>query len=265
MDVEQIVANVLASRKYGRVCPDTVRRIAGQEWAKRQALKPAIKATKAKLHQVWAAYETPIDYGRAYDNLHVAYGDRGEEGIRAACRELLGLHASTRERLPHLEDFYARIFAQTGMPHAVLDLACGMHPLAVPWMGLPAGAAYHAYDIDLERTAFLARYLDLAGLTGQAHLHDVICAPPREHADLAFLLKSAPCLEQQHRGSTLALLDALAVSHVVVSYPVKSLGRREKGMLAHYVRAFEQMCAGRPWPVTRLDFQTELVFVVEKG
>jgi 16S rRNA (guanine(1405)-N(7))-methyltransferase len=205
-----------------------------------------------------------VDYDRAFDDLQAAYGNRRDGDVRAVCRRLLGLHASTRERLPLLDDFYARVFAHTGTPHAVLDLACGLNPLAVPWMGLPEGAAYHGYDIDAERTAFLARYLDLAGLSGEAHLHDVICAPPAERADLAFLLKSAPCLEQQRRGATLALLDALAVDHVVVSYPVKSLGRREKGMLAHYVRSFDQMRAGRPWRVTRLDLQTELVYVVDK-
>jgi 16S rRNA (guanine(1405)-N(7))-methyltransferase len=265
MDVEQVVLSVLASRKYRHICVDTVRRIAGEELSRRRALKPAIKATKTKLHQVWAAYESPIDYPRAYEALRAAYQGRGDRGVRAVCRRLLGLHASTRERLPVLEEFYARVFAHTGTPHALLDLACGLNPLTVPWMGLPSGASYHAYDIDGERTAFLARFLDLAGLTGGAHLHDVICVPPRERAHVALLLKSAPCLEQQRRGGTLALLDALDVAYAVVSYPVKSLGRREKGMLANYARAFDQMLSDRPWQVERLEVETELVYVVDKS
>ncbi|MBN1639887.1 MAG: Rmt family 16S rRNA (guanine(1405)-N(7))-methyltransferase [Anaerolineae bacterium] len=265
MGVEQVVTSVLASRKYRRVCPETVRRIAAEEWSARGALKSAVKATKARLHQAWGAYETPVDYVRAYDDLYAAYTHGRDDEVRIACRRLLSLHASTRERLPLLEGFYARIHAHTGVPLAVLDLACGLNPLTLPWMGLPAGASYHAYDIDVERVGFLARFLQVPGVSGEAHLQDVICTPPTQRADLALLLKSAPCLEQQRRGSTLAVLDALDVAHVVVSYPVRSLGRREKGMLAHYAHAFSQLCAERTWRVARLDFETELVFVVDKG
>jgi hypothetical protein len=61
------------------------------------------------------------------------------------------------------------------------------------------------------------------------------------------------------------LLDALRVRHVVVSFPVQSLGQREKGMAAHYERTFRAQLAGRPWPIARLRFESELVFVVDKG
>jgi hypothetical protein len=51
----------------------------------------------------------------------------------------------------------------------------------------------------------------------------------------------------------------------VVTFPVHSLGRREKGMPAHYERTFLDIISGRPWPVTGLQFETELVFLVDKG
>jgi 16S rRNA (guanine(1405)-N(7))-methyltransferase len=241
-----------------------VRRIAAQEWARRRALKPAVKATKAKLHQVWGAYEAPVDYARELDALRAAYAGEGVEGVRSACRRLLGLHASTRERLPILEGFYTRIYARTGKPRALLDLACGLNPLSVPWMDLPSGTSYHAYDIDGERTVFLGRVIELMGFSGGARLQDVLVDPPTGGADVALLLKSVPCLEQQQRGGTLALLDALDVAHVVVSYPVHTLGRRRVGMPEHYARAFDDMLAARSWGVARLDFRSELVYVVDK-
>jgi len=131
-------------------------------------------------------------------------------------------------------------------------------------MGLGEGAVYHAYDIDRARIAFLDRYFDLLGIRACAHLSDVICDPPPERADLGLLLKSATCLEQQRRGSTLDLLDALDVRYAVVTFPVTSLGHREKGMPQHYGRIFRGMLSDRPWPVTRLDFATELVFIIDK-
>lgn len=263
--VDEIVARVQASAKYRSVCERTIRRIAGEEWDKRGQLKQALKATRSRLHQVHGAYESDVDYERAYRSLQGAYAQGTEEAVRAACARLLSLHTSTRERLPILGPFYAQVYAHTGLPRTLLDLACGLNPLSTPWMGLGAGATYHAYDIDVERVAFLNRCLDLAGMGGGARLQDVICDPPAERGDVALLLKTSACLERQRRGSTLALLDALQVPYVVVSYPVRSLGSREKGMPENYERAFREMTLARPWAVTRLAFGSELAFIVHKG
>jgi 16S rRNA (guanine(1405)-N(7))-methyltransferase len=263
--IEEIVASVHASRKYRHICPTTVRRIATSEWAKRRSIKAAIKATKSRLHQVYGAYENDVDYDRAWSMLSKAYADNRPERVRSACEGLLALHTSTRERIPILDQFYASVFALTGVPQSVLDLACGMNPLSLPWMGLDQGAFYCAYDIDCERIAFLRRYLDLTRLVGCARCQDVISTPPLERADLALLLKSSPCLERQGRGSTLALLDALQVRHIVVSFPIKSLGQREKGMVEHYDRFFAEIVSDRRWGAQRLNLSNEMVFVVDKG
>jgi hypothetical protein len=132
-------------------------------------------------------------------------------------------------------------------------------------MGLGQGAVYHGYDIDAGRVAFLQRALPLAGLEARMHLQDVLCEAPSEAGDVALLMKSSACLERQQPGATLALLDALRVRHVVVTFPVQSLGQREKGMAAHYERTFRDQTADRPWSLTRLSFESELVFAVDKG
>jgi 16S rRNA (guanine(1405)-N(7))-methyltransferase len=175
------------------------------------------------------------------------------------------LHTSTRERLPILDRFYADLWARTGVPRVVLDLACGLNPLAAPWMGLGEGAVYYGYDIDAARVAFLQRVLPLAGLDARIYLQDVLCEAPSEAGFLALLMKSSACLERQRVGSTLSLLDALRVRYVVVTFPVQSLGRRDKGMPEHYERTFRQQIADRPWPVIRLSFESELAFIVDKG
>jgi hypothetical protein len=106
----------------------------------------------------------------------------------------------------------------------------------------------------------LQRVLPLAGLEARMHLQDVLCEAPSETGDVALLLKSSACLERQRAGATLALLDALRVRHVVVTFPVQSLGQRgaclgrHQGMAAHYERTFRAQVAGRPWPLTRLEF-----------
>jgi len=139
-------------------------------------------------------------------------------------------------------------------------------------MGLPANTRYLALDIDAARTEFVNRCLALAGREPLARCQDILTYPPQDEADpstssgpsVALLLKMSPSLEQQQAGATLRLLALIRAPFVVVSFAVKSLGGREKGMMAHYRRQFAGWLEGRPWAVEQLALETELVFVVEK-
>lgn len=264
LEVDEIVRAVLATKKYRAVCPDTVRRIAGRELTRQGNVKTALKETKSRLHQVYSAFERAIDYDAAHRRLKVAHSVGPASAIKTACRETLRRHSSTGERLPILTKFYAEIWAITGLPSSLLDLGCGLNPLTLPWMDLPPGARYFAFDIDAPRVAFLNRYFTLAGLPPLATWQDVVCHPPETEADVALLLKTGPSLERQAKGGTLRLLQTLKTPFVVVSFSVKSLGGREKGMAAHYEGAFLSTVADEPWQVRKLTFETELAFVIGK-
>jgi len=261
-DLDDLVTAVLRSAKYRSVCAATVRRLGERELARRRSLKAAVKATKSRLHQVFGAFERAPDYDSLLRELARAAESGSEAALREACRAALACHASTRERLPLLGRFYGEIFAVTGTPGRILDLACGLHPLAVPWMGLPHGAHYAAVDIDGRAIDLLNRFFALAGVDGRAVHGDVLCDPPAERADVAFLLKTLPSLERQEEGAGRRVLGALGARHVVVSFPVASLGGRDKGMREHYEHAFLETTAGGRWRVERLDFPTELVFIL---
>lgn len=262
--LDELVSVVLRSARYRWVCPDTVRRIGAAELAKGRGLKAAIKATKSRLHQVFGAFDGAPDYEGLLRKLAAAYASGSEEAVREACRAALAGHASTRERLPILDRFYAEVFAVTGRPSRILDLACGLHPLGLPWMGLPPDVGYTADDIDGRAVEFLNRFFPLTGIRGRAVHRDVLSQVPDEPAGVAFLLKTLPGLERQEKGSALRVLEALRARHIVVSFPVASLGGREKGMRTNYERGFLALAAGKPWEVVRLEFPAELVFVVVK-
>ena len=142
-------------------------------------------------------------------DLRAALERDGPAGLRAACRVALARHASTRERLPDLEAFYPAIFAHTGAPRSILDLACGLGPLAWPWMGLPPSIQYFAYDVDQRLVQLVDGFLTLLDVPHVVQLRDVVARPPREPVDVALLLKGAPCLDQQARGASRRLLEAL--------------------------------------------------------
>jgi len=243
---------------------ETVRRVAARELARHPDRKAAVKATKRRLHQVYGAFEEGIDYEAVLKGLQRAYQTGSQEVIKATCREALALHSSTRERLPDLEQFYSQILAATGRPQSILDLGCGLNPLALPWMNLAPGARVIALDIDAARVDLLNGYLLLAGFPPLARCQDILSQVPDEAADLALLLKMSPTLERQEPGSTVRLLRQLQTDWAVVSFATRSLGGQSKGMLKAYQQTFLTAIKAEPWAVTRLAFASELVFVVRR-
>lgn len=274
----ELVTAVTKSPKYRAIAPDLIRRMGAAELAKRRSFKEAVKGTKNKLHQVGGAYwDTAVDYPKALARLQNA---EDEETRRQICRDLMRLHASTRERLPILDEFYATTLAGLPPIRSVVDVACGLNPLAIPWMPLAADVVYHAYDIYGDMLVFLQGYFGLVGVNGETgavsgrtHHQDILSQPPAEPADLALILKALPCLEQAESGAAARLLGSIQARHLLISYPAQSLGGRGKGMVENYEAQFWGLVNGerrgshgaasdRDWHITRFEFATELAFLV---
>ncbi len=268
--LEETLAALQASSKYAEVSPDLLRRIALEELGKRRNTKEAIKAAKNKLHQIGGAYQGDMRYAKWL----AAFASSSHPLTPSpTLTNILAQHASTRERLPLLETFYSRIFAAISMPvQSVLDVACGLNPLTLPSMPLPNDVRYLACDIYADMIGFLNQCFGLMGYpNAHAEVCDVISALGTEHStlstpvDVAFILKTIPCLEQVDKTIGTRLLDALNARYIVISFPAQSLGGKHKGMAANYAAHFDELIAGRAWQVQRLDFATELVFVVKCG
>jgi len=262
-----LVNAVKASAKYRDINQELITRIAAQELSKGRSEKDAIKATKNKLHQVGGAYlDKREHYTRWLDDLELAARTGQRERLLELCRIIMSHHASTRERIPILEQFYTRIFRELPPIRSILDIACGLNPLAIPWMPLPEnGIEYYAYDIYHGMMDFLQAWLGIMHVGGNAQVRDMIQTCPTQPADVAFLLKAIPCLEQVDKAAGHRLLSELHASNLVVSFPIQSLGGRSKGMLEHYETHFYKLLGNElRWEVKKLVFDTELVFVVRK-
>ena len=263
--LDKLVSTVLKSPKYKHVCEELVRHIGAQELAIRHGVKEATKTTKRKLHQIGGAYfETAIDYERGLDNLREAMEARDERRLRRTCKELMGLHASTRERLEILEAFYTTTMDDIRPIRTVLDVACGLNPLAIPWMPLDRDVKYYAYDIYTDLMGFVQKFMRLVGVAGCAEARDVTLFPPTHRADVAFILKTIPCLEQLDKSAGLRLLEAVNADYLLVSFPVHSLGGRNKGMVENYEAKFRELVQGKNWSIRRFEFASELAFLVTK-
>jgi len=261
--LDELVAAVCAGAHYRHIHPDLVRRIGAQELAKGRKFKDAVKAARNKLHQVGGAYLThTVDYEAAAQELERLPQDLNHPAVQAFCRRLMAQHASTRERLLILEDFYAEILSPLGPIASVLDLACGFNPLARPWMPLAPDAAYYACDIYADMIGFLNRFLAAQRIPGEARLCDLTQGPPPQPVQLALVLKTIPCLEQLDKQIGRRLLEGLNAEYILVSFPAQSLAGRSKGMVVNYEAHFRELTAGFDWRIERYEYATELAFLI---
>ncbi|NPV42086.1 MAG: hypothetical protein HPY72_12190 [Anaerolineae bacterium] len=264
-DLEGLMAQLRAGKTYkGLELPEeTLRDLLALELSRYKKPAEALKSARAKLHNVMAPYLGDLDYAQAAQELQAAFSS-GPDAVKDTCRAFLQQHDSTRERLVYLEDFYKEIFAICGQPASVLDLACGLNPFALPWIGLPSGARYYAYDIHPPRVALITDFLRLSGKEALAEVRDILVRPPQVEADAAFLFKEAHRLEKRRKGCNRALWSALKVKYLFVSLPRRSLdGKRDlrermRGLVADNLNPAEWEARGE------LDFPGETVFWMKR-
>ncbi len=257
-----IVTAIRRTPKYAPLCASVIERAAVQAVGRYRTRKEAEKAARRRLHQIYGAYLS----GTWLTVLQQALGgvDEGTvEDSRAFCRPLLDLHASTRERTDDLDRLFVEIFTRTGHPERVLDLACGLSPLTIPWMDPLECCDYTAVDLHEGLIEALNAFFSAFSLKGEAVCGDVL-EWSRFEADVVFLLKVLPCLARQKKDADLLTIARIPSQWVVASYPSRSLSGRNVGMVSHHetrLREIAELSGRKVFPVQGF---SEAVYVLEK-
>jgi 16S rRNA (guanine(1405)-N(7))-methyltransferase len=176
----------------------------------------------------------------------------------------MSFHSSTRERLEILDKFYHDIFSEIPPVNSVLDLACGLNPLSIPWIPQFERLEYCVYDIYADLVDFLNAFIALLPVKGHAQVRDVLFDPPKRKGDLALILKTIPCFDQIDKAAVQTMLQQINVDNLVISFPVTSLGGTEKMMIRNYTERFGKIAGQMNWNIKKMSFKTELVFLVSK-
>lgn len=261
--VERVAAALSAAPKYRHLHPDLLLRAAARAAALHPRDADAQKAAKGRLHQAFGAFFDPRALCRVEEWLGAGEWQGDEAARRRLCRRVLALHASSAERLPHLDGLAGVLAALAPPPSTVLDVACGLMPFALPWLGLGPAARYVAVDVDRRMVAVAAAFLAAVDPRHAAVCSDVVAAPPAEEVDLALLWKTAPTLEREQPGAVLRLLGALKAARAILSFPTRTLGGRDKGMAQTYRRDAERIAAALAVPVRFAEHGGELFAALE--
>ena len=261
--LNSLVAAVIKKSKYSTICVDIIQRIGKQEIVKRSSLKEAIKGTCSKLHQVGGAFfENNPDFSKWLTQLEALPQDIYSIEIKQYCREKMQAHASTYERLPILDDFFQRCLKSLAPIHSLLDLGCGLNPLALPWMPLAKDPMYQGIDIFADLTGFDQQFLQHTCLRGRVSCADFLGELPKQRFQVALALKTIPLIDQIEKEHTRQWLENIPADHLLVSFPIFSLSGKGKGMLENYTMRFTQMIEGGNWEMERFEFSTELAFLL---
>jgi 16S rRNA (guanine(1405)-N(7))-methyltransferase len=264
-DPAELAQSILDSRKYRslNLPPETV--IDLIKHGLDHGLKPdqAVDEAREKLHNIVAPYLGDPDYTKVIQELVELKTFPDADAIRSFSLRMLESHASTRERIRVLDEFYRQIFTITGTPNSILDLACAMHPFSHPWMNLPADCLYQAYDLHQPRVELINHFFSVAGIKGEAFYDDILLAPPPQRADAAFFFKEAHRFEQRRKGCNRAFWQSLDVRWLVVSLPATNLTGRFDLADRQRKLVYETL-DGLDWPVTEILVGNELIFCIRK-
>ena len=266
IDQEKLVYEILNLAKYRDLGlpEETIRDVVTYEFNTQKNLPAAEKSARKKIHNIIANYLGHPDYDGAKIHLEEAAASNDPVSVKNTCREILQTHVSTSERLPDIEMLYQKIFNITGKPATILDLACGLHPLAFPWMDLPSSTNYHAYDIVRPRVDMINHFFNTMGLLPLAETRDILVDPPTAEADVAFIFKEIHRFEQRKKDSSFQLYTALNAKRLVVSLPAQSIHSKHD-FTQSYRNLFYKTLHNQRWPVTELLIGMEMFFIIEKS
>lgn len=261
-----LIERVKRSRKYRdlHLPNDMLLDLLEKEAVKASSTADLDNRFRAKLHNIIASYLETIDYDLETQRLHKQPELLGDVACEKAWAEsLLSNHASSRERLPFLADLYATIWQEIGMPTSVLDLACALDPLGLPWMNLPETTTYLAYDIHKPRVDFLNTYFTLAHPNARALQQDILINPPETRAGVAFFFKEAHRMEKREPGVLPRFFESIPADVLVVSLPATDL-KGHHSLDGYHSNLIRTSIQAKPWQLTEAQVGGELLFFIRK-
>jgi len=264
-DLSKLIANIHSSPKYQAIDIELIEKISQTELAKRRNLKEAIKTSRSKLHQVVTSFiSSPLEFTEWETELKGLSCDISDPELQAFCLKVMKSHSSTDERLPILREFYSTIFRDISPVESILDLACGLNPFALPWMPISRDCPYYAFDVLPEMVVFINKFLTHIGQKGKAFSLDLTSEIPKKTTQVTLLLKTFPTFDQIDKHRAAILLERIKSQHLVVSYPVHSLGGKSKGMVENYTTRFDALTSNWDGMIQSFEFTTELAFLLTR-
>ncbi len=131
--------------------------------------------------------------------------------------KLLKIHKSTRERLEEYSEI-KKIIDKIN-PKSILDLGCGLNPLALARKGV----LYYAYDIKNEDIKTISDFFSKNKIEGFAIQGDITIMEKFPKTDLSLLFKVLDILPGNRYETSKAIIRKINSEKIIVSFATKTL------------------------------------------
>lgn len=221
-----------------------------------------IKNVRAELRKVYGAFIL-----KEYEKKHKILKKLVDEDDIDTHIELLNLHKSTNERLHHYKQLYDKIFSKIDGKATILDIACGLNPVANIFIRDKI-KKYYASDISSEDCKFLKEYFSKTNVDSEVFALDLVETESFKKlstikCDVCFIFKTLDGLERVERDITEKLFKSLETKIIAVTFPTLSLsGVRE---IKEYRRVWlEKLLEKLQWKYEKIMIENELLYLIEK-
>jgi 16S rRNA (guanine(1405)-N(7))-methyltransferase len=185
--------------------------------------------------------------------------------------ELLTCHISTKERADHYAEFFEKLIAIAGTPSLVLELACGLNPIAWYRHSNIRPVTHIVSDISDVDCAQLQHWFEINDLSAKAvpldlvkHAVQLSDSPFNQRFDMCIMLKTLDTLEYQKRYVTYDLLKRINARWIVASFPLQSV-RRVQMDRSSKINWFEKMLARCEMTFVTFEIPGEVVYVCQRA
>lgn len=224
------------------------------ESGKESAQKKLVKLVREKARKIYGVFQVPSLIEERKSLL--------ERGSLTDIPALLESHLSTKERVPYYADFFTVIFALTGEPKSILDLAGGLNVLAY-YHYSQGKASYVANELSAQDCAQLNAFFARNKLPAEAISFDVVSEMdkiPSQKFDVCFLLKALDTLERQKRYCSYDILDKINAKFIVATFPrvsVKGVATKRGDEVNWFLKVIER----KGLTYHKLLFESEICYV----
>ncbi len=192
-----------------------------------------------------------------------------DQKVQKIHMELLKIHVSTKERLPFYSKFFQDIFAVTGRPKSILDIACGFNPLAIQYMN-HTPERYTATELNKKDTAIITSYFTTLQKVDQykkLKLKTIQCDLEKKedvnklrgNFDVCFALKIFDLLENK---TSEYIVKKITCKWLIASFSTKTI---TKAPMRFKRRAsFQKMLRRLGFEYTTITFSNEIAYVIKK-
>jgi SAM-dependent methyltransferase len=171
--------------------------------------------------------------------------------------EILKTHTSTAERLDFYPELKKRIIKLN--PKSILDLGCGLNPLALA----DKKAMYYASDIKEDEIEIIKEFFKKNKIKGRAFIHDLRNTGEQlPKADLCLIFKVLDIVDKKNHATARKILENVNCKKFLISFSTKKISGRP---MTHPQRIwFEKTLKNLNYPFEKFSSKNEIFYLAYK-